>query len=146
MMACFALYRLDERAFVFLPGNLAVFGGLGIGALSLGLKRSFWLWGSLFGSALTAAMGLVALLHAQTGLSWMRLPGSPVIWVVIGLYLAFRLGLIYQQQQQQRTQNELRREEARRKLEDEAADLDAPQPTSGAASAAPVRPAGEQPS
>lgn len=144
MMACFALYRLDERAFVFLPGNLAVFGGLGIGALSLGLKRSFWLWGSLFGSALTAAMGLVALLHAQTGLTWMRLPGSPVIWVVIGLYLAFRLGLIYQQQQ--RKQNEQRRDGMRRKLEDEAADLDAPQPTSGAASAAPVRPAGEQPS
>ena len=144
MMACFTLYRLDERAFVFLPGNLAVFAGLGLGALSLGLQRSFWLWGSLLGAAVTAALGLVALLHVQTGLTWMRLPGSPVIWVVVGLYLAFRLGLIYQQQQ--RKQNEQRRDGLRRKLEEEAADQDAPLPASGAAPTAPVRPAGEQPS
>jgi hypothetical protein len=119
MMACFALYRLDERAFVFLPGNLAVFAGLAGGALSLGLQRRFWLLGSLLGAALTAAMGLIALTRLQSGLVWMRLPGSPVIWVVVGLYVAFRLALIYQHQQKKQA-------EARRAASPDAADDETP--------------------
>lgn len=112
MMACFALYRLDERSFVFLPGNLAVFAGLAIGALSLALQRRLWLVAPLFGAGLTALLGLVSLSRMHSGLTWMRLPGSPVIWVVIGLYVAFRLALIYQSQQNQRKKQDQARADA----------------------------------
>lgn len=123
MMACFALYRLDERAFVLLPGNLVVFAGLALGALSLALQRRFWLVGSLAGAGLTAAMGLWSLLQLQRGLTWMRLPGSPVIWVVIGLYVAFRLSLIYQNQQKKQAAQQ--RDALADALNDDAADAPA---------------------
>lgn len=127
MMACFALYRLDERSFVLLPGNLAVFSGLALGALSLGLGRRFWLLGSLSGAALTAAMGMISLLRSHSGLTWMRLPGSPVIWVVIGLYVGFRLALIYQNQQKK--QADPRRESRHPQPADDASA--APPPSHG---------------
>ena len=118
MMACFALYRLDERAFVLLPGNLAVFVGLAGGALALGLQRRLWLPISLLGAVLTAGMGLFSLSQSGRPLSWMRLPGAAVMWVVIGLYCAFRLGLIYQAAERKKT--ELRQDKLREKqLQDE---------------------------
>jgi len=118
MMACFALYRLDERAFVLLPGNLAVFVGLAGGALALGLQRRLWLPISLLGAVLTAGMGLFSLSQSGRPLSWMRLPGAAVMWVVIGLYCAFRLALIYQAAERKKT--ELRQDKLREKqLQDE---------------------------
>lgn len=130
MMACFALYRLDERAFVLLPGNLAVFVGLSGGALALGLQRRFWLPISLLGALLTAALGLFSLSQSGRPLPWMRLPGSPVIWLVVGLYCAFRLGLIYQARQRQQTaqrQDALRKKLAAEDDDGPAADHAAPE-------------------
>lgn len=137
MMACFALYRLDERAFVLLPGNLAVFAGLAGGALSLGLKRRLWLPVSLLGAGLTAALGLFSLSQNGRPLSWMRLPGSPVIWLVIGLYCAFRLGLIYQSDVRQK--NAQRQDKLREKLAAE----DAEAGDDSAASASPGQTGGQ---
>lgn len=129
MMACFALYRLDERAFVLLPGNLAVFIGLAGGALSLALKRRGWLPVSLAGAALTAALGLYSLSLAGRPLSWMRLPGSPVIWLVIGLYCAFRLGLIYQNEVRKQTAQ--RQDKLRERLDQEGEQAEPATPASG---------------
>lgn len=126
MMACFALYRLDERSFVFLPGNLAVFVGLAVGALSLALQRRLWLVAPLFGAGLTTLLGLISLSRMHSGLTWMRLPGSPVIWVVIGLYVAFRLALIYQKQQKQQSQRKEQDDAARHPPESEPASAPPP--------------------
>lgn len=95
MMALFALISFEERTLVLLPGNLAVAGGLGGGALALGLQRRGWFGLALCGALVAFGLGVAA----QAGVSdrWMRLPGRmPIIWIVTGLYVAFRLSLVRQ--------------------------------------------------
>ena len=83
------------------------------GALALGLQRRLWLPISPWALFLTTGLGLFALSQSGRPLSWMRLPGAAVMWVVIGLYCAFRLGLIYQAAERKKT--ELRRDKLREK-------------------------------
>ncbi len=98
VMACFAVFRLDERSLVLLPGNLLVAGGLLIGAVIVALERPFSLVIGLCSAALTAVMGLVAVSTGAASARYLRLPGYPFIWVVIGLYIAFRLVIHHQHQ------------------------------------------------
>lgn len=102
MMACFAVFRLDERALVLLPGNLAVAMGLLIGAAAVARDRPFSLPVGLASAGLTASMGLWALLQGVQGSRYLRLPGYPLIWVIVGLYIAFRLVIIRQQKRIQK--------------------------------------------
>ena len=119
MMACFALYRLDERALVLLPGNLVVTGGLGLGAIALAIHRRGWFVLSMAGGIVTAVMGVAATADPHT--SWMRLPGSPIVWVVIGLYVSFRLALIFQDERRAANDQELKtRRDAAAKVVDNA--------------------------
>lgn len=103
MMACFAVFRLDQRQLILLPGNLAVAGGLIIGAVAVALNRPFSLPVGLASAALTAVSGVYALFSRGSGV--LNLPGYPLIWVVIGSYIAFRL-LINQQHQQRLRRNQ----------------------------------------
>jgi hypothetical protein len=102
MMGCFALFRLDEHALVLLPGNLAVGGGLFVGAVAVALRRSFSLVVGLLSAGLTALMGILAVTSGASVARFLRLPGYPFIWVVIGLYIAFRLVLNHQHEQRLR--------------------------------------------
>lgn len=97
MMGCFAVLRLDERALVLLPGNIAVALALGGGAVAVAMNRPFSLPIGLGSAALTAIVGLLGM---RGGFEpYVRLPGYPLIWVVIGLYIAFRLTINHQHQQ-----------------------------------------------
>ena len=91
MMGCFAIFRLDQRQVVLLPGNLAVAGGLWLGAVAIGLRRPYSMVIGLCSAALTALAGGIALGAGSAVAGYLRLPGYPLIWVVIGLYIAFRL-------------------------------------------------------
>jgi hypothetical protein len=91
MMACFALFRLDQRAIVLLPGNLVVAGSLLIGAVAVAMNRPFSFAVGLAGALVTSIAGLLSIGPGPGGSRYARLPGYPLIWVVIGLYIAFRL-------------------------------------------------------
>lgn len=101
MMGCFAILRLDERALVLLPGNIAVALALGIGAVAVAMNRPFSLPVGLGAAALTAIVGGLGVRGGFA--QYMRLPGYPLIWVVIGLYIAFRLAINHQHQQRMQT-------------------------------------------
>ncbi len=113
MMGCFSLLRLDQpwhQALVLLPGNLMVAGSLFVGAAAVAMRRRLSLAIGLFSAAITAVMGIVAL-RSEPGSTFLRLPGYPFIWVVIGLYIAFRL-VINQQHEQRKQQAERQRRNA----------------------------------
>ncbi len=96
MMGCFAILRLDQRALVLLPGNIVVALALGAGAVAVAMNRPFSLPVGLGSAALTSIVGALGL---RGGLEpYIRLPGYPLIWVVIGLYIAFRLTINHQHQ------------------------------------------------
>jgi hypothetical protein len=96
MMGCFAVFSVEQRALILAPGNLAVGISLGLGGLALALDWTGAVAIGLFAAAVTAAMGGLAV--AQVAPQQVRLPGAPFLWVVIGLYLAFRLTLHHRQQ------------------------------------------------
>lgn len=97
MMGCFAVVQMNPFGLLLHPSNLIVAGALLIGAaLVASRKASAYLIG-------LGAAGVTALLGGMgaAGMRGIRLPGNPIIWVVIGLYIAFRLTLIQQNERRQ---------------------------------------------
>lgn len=113
MMAIFAVFRLDTHEIVLKPGNLAVSIGLIVGGVVVALNKPFSLPVGLASAALTAVMGVVGFATLGSEPRYIRLPGYPLIWVVIGLYIAFRLVINHQQL--------LRAKQARTEAADDAA-------------------------
>ncbi|MCS6913285.1 MAG: hypothetical protein RMK29_08380 [Myxococcales bacterium] len=103
MLAVFASVRLNPLEVIALPGNLVLCAALIVGAVAVVLRRP-WSYAVGLGAALLTALGGVLSLRAWLGTN---LPGHPVVWIVAGLYIAFRLTL-----------NRHAEEETRRRLED----------------------------
>ena len=99
IMGCFAIFRLDDHRFVLAPGNLAVTIALLAGAAVVHLNRPYSLAIGLLAAGFTAVMGVVAWANFSHPSPYVQLPGYPLIWVVIGLYIAFRLVINHQHQQ-----------------------------------------------
>jgi len=102
MMACFSVFRLNPRQLVLLPGNLVMAAGLLVGAAAVAMQRPFSLAAGLGSAALTAGLGFIALASSPAGSRYLNLPGYPLIWVVIGLYIAFRLVINHQYSRRRR--------------------------------------------
>ena len=92
MMGCFAVVRMNPVGLIREPGNIGVAMALLCGAAVVATRRP----GS-FGVGLAAAA--LTVLAGALGMAKVRgfdLPGNPLLWIVIGLYIAFRLTLIQQ--------------------------------------------------
>lgn len=106
MMAVFAVFRLDTHELVLRSGNLVVAIGLLVGGVAVALNKPFSLPVGLASAVSTAIMGIVGFVTLGSEPRFLRLPGYPLIWVVIGLYIAFRLAINHQHQQRaQRARN-----------------------------------------
>lgn len=103
MLAAFASVRLNPLGIIALPGNLVLSAALAVGAAGVALRRP-WSYPVGLGAALLTALGGVLSFRAWLGTN---LPGHPVVWVVAGLYIAFRLTL-----------NRHAEDEARRRMQD----------------------------
>lgn len=103
MMGLMALIRLGPpeetgvpRGIDLSPAGLAVAGSMAIGAIAVSLRRPFSLPVGLGAAGVTV---LIALL-TTFGVGKLRLPGLPILWVVVGLYVGFRLSLNHHQERQ----------------------------------------------
>lgn len=115
MMGCFAVVQMNPFGLLLHPSNLIVAAALLIGAALVASRRA-----SAYLIGLGAA-GVTALLGGMgaAGMRGIRLPGNPIIWVVIGLYIAFRLTLI---QQNERRQGQLQSQRGRLQADQRLAD------------------------
>ena len=106
MMGCFAVVRLNPTGLLLHPGNIAV---------AVALKRPFSLGVGLAASAITAISGVLC----AKGVSGFVMPGYPLLWSVIGLYIAFRLVIDHQQTLRQQTDRRAKADLAARNTGDE---------------------------
>jgi len=92
MMGCFAVVRINPVGLILQPGNIGVAVALLFGAAVVATRRPGAFGVGMAAAALTALAG--ALGAAQV--HGFALPGHPLMWIIIGLYIAFRLTLIQQ--------------------------------------------------
>lgn len=95
MMAVFAVVRMNPLELQLGPGNLAISGALLIGAAATAMQRRYSFLIGMAAAAVTATTGALA----TAGVRGVRLPGFPALWLVIGVYIAFRLTINLQQTQ-----------------------------------------------
>ena len=119
VMGCFAVLRLNPAALVLVPGNIVVAIGLFIGAAATAQRRPYSLAVGLAGAAGAALGG--GLMLAGVPEKVVRLPGHPVMWLLIGVYVAFRLTQTHQAAQRaELAERKARLEEAQAASEAEA--------------------------
>lgn len=95
MMAIFAVVRINPLMLQLGVGNLAVAGSLLVaGAVTATRHRYSFLIG-MAAAAVTATTGALA----AAGVRGITLPGMPFLWVVIGVYIGFRLTINLQHTQ-----------------------------------------------
>lgn len=97
MMGVFALVRLQPFGLMLFPGNLVVGIGLLLGGLLLSANRSFSLAVATGAAILTMVGGLLTFAKVRG----FELPGYPLIWLVVGLYIEMRLIVNVQSQRRQ---------------------------------------------
>jgi hypothetical protein len=124
MMGILALIRLGPpeetgvpRGLDLSPAGLIVAVSMLIGAIGVSLRRPFSLAMGLGAAGVTVLIGLLTAF----GVGKLRLPGLPILWVVVGLYVGFRLTLNQQKQRQLARQSRL---DQLRKDTDAAADAE----------------------
>lgn len=108
MMGLFTIVRVQPFGLLLAPGNLIVGLALLAGGLQLGFQRTFSL-AIPTGAALIAMVGGLLTFGQVRGF---ELPGFPLIWLVVGLYIEMRLVL--------HSQNLRRQALAQKRLESEA--------------------------
>ncbi|MBL8634021.1 MAG: hypothetical protein JNM40_12430 [Myxococcales bacterium] len=97
MMGVFALVRVQPFGLLLFPGNLVVGIGLLLGGLVLSANRSFSLAVATGAAILTMVGGLLTFGKVRG----FELPGYPLIWLVVGLYIEMRLVMHVQSQRRQ---------------------------------------------
>ena len=97
MMGCFAVVQMNPFGLLLHPSNLIVAAALLVGAALVASRKPGAYAIGMGAAAVTAIMGLLG----TVGVRAIALPGNPIIWVVIGLYIAFRLTLIHQSERRQ---------------------------------------------
>jgi hypothetical protein len=89
MLGCFAVFQLRPLGLFPFPGNLVLGALLFCGAAAVALRRPFS-YPAGVAASLAASVGGLLSFRGWLGTS---LPGHPVVWIVAGLYVAFRLTL-----------------------------------------------------
>lgn len=102
MLACFATVNLRPLGLFPFPGNLVLGAVLVAGAVAVALRRPFS-YPAGVAASLCASVG--GLLSYRNWLG-MNLPGHSVVWIVAGLYVAFRLTLNRQSEDDRRAKEE----------------------------------------
>lgn len=92
MMGVFAVVRIQPFTLFLAPGNAIVAIALLVGAGALLVARRF----SLAIPTAAALVTMVGGLLSFAKVSGFELPGYPLIWLVVGLYIEMRLVLIHQ--------------------------------------------------
>lgn len=92
MMGVFAVVRFHPFGLLSAPGNLIVGAALLFGGLFLAFRRVFSL-AIPTGAALIAMVGGLLTFAKVRGF---ELPGFPLLWLIIGLYIEMRLVLHHQ--------------------------------------------------
>ena len=98
MLACFAVFRLNPPGLLPMAGNWVLSAILLASAVCVALKRPFSFVVGLGGALCVSIGGLLSL----RGYLGTLLPGHPVVWIVAGLYLAFRLTINHHAEQQKK--------------------------------------------
>ncbi len=120
MMGCFAVVRMNPVGLLPYPGNIAVAAALLLAAPIVALRKP----GAFVVGLLAAAVTIGAGALGAAKVHGIELPGSPLMWIVIGLYIAFRLTLI--QQGQRRQDLAARKAQSRPDVTPDDTDRDAP--------------------
>jgi hypothetical protein len=120
MMGCFAVVRMNPVGLILTPGNIAVAVALLLAAPLIGLRKPFAFAVGLGAAGLTVLVGALGAAKVRG----IEMPGSPLMWIVIGLYIAFRLTLI--QQSFRREELAARKATSQRDLENADRDQDEP--------------------
>src|SRR5262245_23902209 len=100
MLGCFAVFQLRPPGLFPYAGNLVLGGVLFLGAVAVALRRPFS-YAIGLGAALCASIGGLLSLRNVLGT---HLPGHPVVWIVAGLYVAFRLTINRQAEADRRSE------------------------------------------
>jgi hypothetical protein len=109
VMGCLAVVRpfpIGLLVDLHNPANLIMAAALIFGAAAVARRRPSSFAIGLGAAGVTALAGVLG----AAGVRGCRLPGYPLMWVVIGMYIAFRLSLVRNQEQSQ--QRYQRRERA----------------------------------
>ncbi len=127
MMGVFAIVRVQPFGLMLAPGNLVVGMALLLGGLQLGFQRVFSL-AIPTGAALIAMVGGLLTYGKVRGF---ELPGFPLIWLIVGLYIEMRLvlhmqNLRRQELAQKRSVSEANKEELVEKAAESTKDGDKP--------------------
>lgn len=97
VMAVLAVFRIYPPALILDHGNWVVSAAMLIGAIAVLRWRPLSYPVAILCAALTALCGVLATLKVRG----FRPVEFPLVWVVIGLYVAFRLSLIHHQTRKQ---------------------------------------------
>ncbi len=89
LMACSAVVNLHPPGIYRQPGNLLVGAGLLGGAVAVALRRRRSYALGMIGAGFAVLGGLLSLRNLVST----ALPGYPILWIGIGLYLMLRLSL-----------------------------------------------------
>ncbi len=116
MMGAFAIVRIQPFGLLLFPGNLLVGAALLLGGLTLAANRSFSLAVATGAALLTMVGGLLTFGKVRG----FALPGYPLIWLVVGLYIEMRLLVHFQNLRRQALQK--RREQSESNKDDLIAD------------------------
>lgn len=95
MMAIFAVVRINPLMLQLGVGNLAVAGSLLIAGVVTAMRHRYSFLIGMAAAAVTATTGALA----AAGVRGITLPGMPLLWVVIGVYIGFRLTINLQHAQ-----------------------------------------------
>jgi hypothetical protein len=95
MMAIFAVVRVNPLALQLGVGNLAVAGSLLVAGVATAMQLRYSFLIGMAAAAVTATTGALA----AAGVRGITLPGLPFLWVVIGVYIGFRLTINLQHTQ-----------------------------------------------
>jgi hypothetical protein len=105
VMGCLAVVRMNPLGLLVdprNPANLVVAGALIVGAAAVAARRPAAFVMGLVAAALTALAGVLGAAKVPG----CRMPGYPLMWGIIGLYIAFRLTLV---QKNERAQDSAKR-------------------------------------
>jgi hypothetical protein len=95
MLGCFSIYQLAPPGLSRMPGNWVLGLTLFVSAIAVALRRRWSYPVGLVGCLIVFIGGLLA----QTGRLSAYLVGQPILWILGGLYVAFRLVLNHHAEQ-----------------------------------------------
>ena len=115
-----AVVRVNPLMLQLGVGNLAVAGSLLIAGVATAMQRRYSFLIGMAAAAVTATTGALA----TAGVRGITLPGMPFLWIVIGVYIGFRLTINLQHTQRGARRPQRGGHEDRRDRHDSGDDAD----------------------